>query len=482
MRRTVAFLTSSSDLMSTRRVRSLLAASVGILAALALVMAGCDRSVSDDVTAPESTTSERGPSVQATLVVQGTSPSSGCGVAPPVAVGQATSVALAPATARVGSYQLYLPESYDREHPTALVIGLHGWTSSGSSALRGSGSDKSADAFGYITAWPDGVTYPDAGRGWAFPGCNASPPVGAVDQYGRRAVCDIGNRYDCDDTTCPSDCALGLCEESGLQFSPSAIDAACLYDDGGTIFNQTTCDMTGGGNCNWCGCVDDEAFVRAVVEHIAATTCVDLNRVYLTGMSQGGMMTSWLYSRAGDLFAAFAPQAGTNPRDFHANPSTTDTDASVLFVHGTADNVVPYDGRRAQDGYFYTSVLDEVTRMSGHAFGACSDWQNWTVPASVSAPSSAQLACRQRTCSPPAGDEREFVYCTFSGGHVWPKAPGKKESSLWGNRLIWEFFVSHCNEAGNGCSEAYTPPGGGDGGGEKPGKGCNPRKDPDCVK
>jgi hypothetical protein len=46
---------------------------------------------------------------------------------------------------------------------------------------------------------------------------------------------------------------------------------------------------------------------------------------------------------------------------------------------------------------------------------------------------------------------------------------------------MWEFFVSHCNEEGNGCSEAYIPPGGG-GGNDKPGKGCNPRKDPDCVK
>ena len=481
MRRTAAVLTLTSRFMSTHGAMKLLAVLIALPFMLALVMAGCDAGATGDVTEPESVTSEPLLSVEAPAAALGVSPSTGCGLEPPVAVGQPSSVALSSGAARDGSYALYLPEQYDRDHPTALVVGLHGWTSSGSSDLRGSGSDKSADAFGYIAAWPDGVAYPQAGRGWAFPGCNASPPVGTVDQFSRRAVCDNGNEYSCDATTCPSDVALTLCDESGFQFS-NAPSASCLFEDGGITVNQTTCDMTSGTSCNWCGCVDDEAFVRAVVEHIAATACIDLNRVYLTGMSQGGMMTSWLYGRAGDLFAAFAPMSGTNPRDFYGNPSTTDTDASVLFVHGTSDNVVPHDGRTAGDGYNYMSVQDEVTRMSDYAFGSCSDWQAWPVPPGVSAPGKAQLDCQQRSCAVPAGDAREFVSCTFNGGHVWPKAPGRKADSLWGNRLIWEFFVSHCNEAGNGCSEAYTPPNGGDGGGEKPGKGCNPRKDPDCVK
>jgi poly(3-hydroxybutyrate) depolymerase len=483
MRRTVAFLTSISSHMSTHKAMKSFAVLVALPVLLALVTAGCDSGSSGEATEPESMRSEAVLFAESLPSVLGATPSTGCGLEPPVTVGQPSSVVLSPGTARDGSYELYLPEQYDRNHPTALVVGLHGWTSSGSSDLRGSGSDKSADAFGYITAWPNGVAYPQAGRGWAFPGCNASPPAGTVDLFGRRAVCDDGNEYSCDSTTCPSESALGLCDESGFDFSGDG-NASCLYDDGGAIFNQTTCDMASGGNCNWCGCVDDEAFVRAVVEHIAATACVDLNRVYLTGMSQGGMMTSWLYSRAGDLFAAFAPQSGTNPRDFYANPPTTDTDASVLFVHGTSDNVVPYDGRPAGDGYNYMSVLDEVIRMSNHAFGTCSAWQDWSIPSGVNAPSNAQLDCRQRVCAVPGGDDREFVYCTFSGGHVWPKAPGKREASLWGNRLVWEFFVSHCNETGNGCSESYTPPngGGGGGGGDKPGKGCNPKKDPDCVK
>jgi poly(3-hydroxybutyrate) depolymerase len=385
------------------------------------------------------------------------------------------------------------------------VIGLHGWTGTGSGALRGSGSDKSADRFGYITAWPDGINWPNAGRGWAFPGCNASPPANVEeDVFGRRPVCDRGNEYSC---TGSPNCLFGianlLCVDSGLEFPQNLSDSeACVFDadngSGVNLVQSTTCNMNGGENCNWCGCSDDEAFIREVVADIAANACVDLDRVYLTGNSQGGMMTSWMYSKAGDLFAAFAPQSGTNPRDFYANPELPDTNASVMFVHGTNDTTVPHDGNPASDGYNYEAVWDEVLRISEHAFGdgACAnDWQNgqnwlsWSFPSSVNAPSNANLDCRQPACArKPVEDKREFLYCTFNGGHVWPKSAGRKESSLWGNRLMWEFFVSHshCTKDSTDCGADYVPPGGDDGGGgedpPKPGKGCNPKKDPDCVK
>ena len=424
------------------------------------------------------------------------SPSRGCSESPStLAVGQVISQSVYADRA----YALYLPTAYAPNHPTALVIGLHGWTGSGSGALRGSGSDKSANRFGYITAWPDGINWPNAGRGWAFPGCNASPPANVEeDVFGRRPVCDRGNEYSCTGSpSCPSSIANLLCVDSGQEFPQNQSDSmACVFDadSGGSVnlVQSTICDMNSGGNCNWCGCSDDELFIREVVADIAASACVDLDRVYLTGNSQGGMMTSWMYSKAGDLFAAFAPQSGTNPRDFHANPQSPATNASVMFVHGTNDTTVPHDGDPASDGYNYEAVWDEVFRISEHALGGCPvDWQSWPdwqFQNSVKAPNKVNLECHQPVCAGrQGGDSREFVFCTFNGGHVWPKSAGRKESSLWGNRLMWEFFVSHCNEADNECSTPYVPPGGGDdGGGEdpptKPGKGCNPKKDPDCVK
>jgi acetyl esterase/lipase len=54
---------------------------------------------------------------------------------------------------------------------------------------------------------------------------------------------------------------------------------------------------------------DDLAMVQTLLDHIEATFCVDTKRVYSTGMSDGGAMTSFLACRASDRFAAFGPVA-----------------------------------------------------------------------------------------------------------------------------------------------------------------------------
>ena len=66
--------------------------------------------------------------------------SDGCNkLSAPVTAGQVTSVAVHNEEQGGNrSYALFLPTAYVPKHPTALVIGLHGWTGTGSGALRGS--------------------------------------------------------------------------------------------------------------------------------------------------------------------------------------------------------------------------------------------------------------------------------------------------------------------------------------------------------
>src|SRR5205085_8569 len=55
------------------------------------------------------------------------------------------------------------------------------------------------------------------------------------------------------------------------------------------------------------GLQNDIAMVLALLDHIEATFCVDKDRVYSTGMSDGGAMTSVLACVASNRFAAFGP-------------------------------------------------------------------------------------------------------------------------------------------------------------------------------
>ncbi len=55
---------------------------------------------------------------------------------------------------------------------------------------------------------------------------------------------------------------------------------------------------------------DDVAFVSELIDTLAARMCVDSDRVYSTGLSGGGRMTSWLGCTLADRIAAIAPVVG----------------------------------------------------------------------------------------------------------------------------------------------------------------------------
>lgn len=58
------------------------------------------------------------------------------------------------------------------------------------------------------------------------------------------------------------------------------------------------------------GDADDVAFVEAATDWLAQQRCVDRTRVYATGLSGGGRMTSWLACVSTRRFAAIAPVVG----------------------------------------------------------------------------------------------------------------------------------------------------------------------------
>jgi polyhydroxybutyrate depolymerase len=181
--------------------------------------------------------------------------------------------------------------------------------------------------------------------------------------------------------------------------------------------------------------VDDVAFVRAVVDDVAARLAIDPARVYATGMSNGAMMS---YRLACDttLFAAVAPVAGTMLGDC-PGPAPT----SVLHLHGLADASVRYDGSRGTgrteiDGPPVPDVVAAWRRTAGCA-----------APETTRA---GPVTTERAAC--PAG--REVTLLTIAAaGHQWPgsdptraqRASGADEPSTAVNATaeIWQFFGTH---------------------------------------
>jgi len=89
--------------------------------------------------------------------------------------------------------------------------------------------------------------------------------------------------------------------------------------------------------------VDDVAFMRAIVADVGTKAHIDLRRVYVTGLSNGGLMSHRLACEAADVFAAAAPVAaplGLDPVT-SCQPSRP---IPLLQFSGLTDQVVPYAG------------------------------------------------------------------------------------------------------------------------------------------
>jgi polyhydroxybutyrate depolymerase len=108
--------------------------------------------------------------------------------------------------------------------------------------------------------------------------------------------------------------------------------------DGRPFWNASDhcCDIYGTG-------VDDVGYLVGLVEEIRAAYQVDPARIFALGHSNGGYMAYRLACEHADTFAAIASLAGVAAfRD--ASTCVPAEPVSILQIHGTADDTVPYAG------------------------------------------------------------------------------------------------------------------------------------------
>ncbi len=110
-------------------------------------------------------------------------------------------------------------------------------------------------------------------------------------------------------------------------------------DPSGHHWNDCRVDA---GNLDSLSTEDDVGFINHALDAISARVAVDVDRVYVTGASNGGMMTYRLAMQLGSRFAAAAAIVANLP-----DPSECPLVAQplpILIMNGTADPLMPYDG------------------------------------------------------------------------------------------------------------------------------------------
>jgi polyhydroxybutyrate depolymerase len=167
---------------------------------------------------------------------------------------------------------------------------------------------------------------------------------------------------------------------------------------------------------------DDVAYVRDVIADVAARVCTDEMRVYVTGFSGGGRMTSLLGCELGSRIAAIAPVSGLrSPGSCRGRP------VPVLTFHGLADPQNPYDGQAAGRGAeWLESVPDALADWARH--NSCKEGFV------LDDPPGPLSTIRYDGC----GEGTEVRMIRIDGlGHTW----AKEEVDTTG--VMWQFFKSH---------------------------------------
>ena len=170
------------------------------------------------------------------------------------------------------------------------------------------------------------------------------------------------------------------------------------------------------------------AFVREFVASLRADLCVDSKRIFATGKSQGGFMSSWLGCMAPDLIAAIAPVSGIY------EPPGACAPIPIMEFHGSADSMVPFGGGHILVlGNFpgAVAVMGEWARVNG-----CSG-----------APVIEQVTPHVRRATYPDCKAATVQYIT-DAGHTWPgttvrEGDNTTPADLPASQLIWEFFKAH---------------------------------------
>lgn len=203
----------------------------------------------------------------------------------------------------------------------------------------------------------------------------------------------------------------------------------------------------------------DVAMFGDLLDQVEADLCVDTNRVFVAGLSNGAFMTSALACAYSDRIAAASPVAGITDPD----GCTFERPVPVVAFHGTDDTFIAFDGGLG------SSVADLPQPDGSGTLGETTGPEDAAEDVGPSIPEVAAAWADRNGCDAepaeetvaddvtalafpcPPGAETE-LYVVDGGGHTWPGSDfddsivnivGRVTHSISANEILWAFFRAH---------------------------------------
>ena len=205
----------------------------------------------------------------------------------------------------------------------------------------------------------------------------------------------------------------------------------------------------------------DLIFTGEMLDAAEKNLCIDTNRVYVTGLSNGAFMTSAVACAFSDRVAAVAPVAGVR----NIAGCAPKRAVPVVAFHGTADGYVSFDGGLGQkaldlpapDGSGKklrdTLTPEQLTQRSA-ADAIPKIMEAWAKRSGCGTGTKEQKIAADvfevsYACQP--GSEA-ILYRVEGGGHTWPGSPfsqsivsivGPTTMNINADEIMWDFFMKH---------------------------------------
>jgi polyhydroxybutyrate depolymerase len=197
--------------------------------------------------------------------------------------------------------------------------------------------------------------------------------------------------------------------------------------------------------------IDDVGFLSALIDSMIKDYNIDPKRVYVTGISNGAIMSYRLACELSDKITAIAPVDGNIPNLLVPECSPSEP-VSVLAINNTDDPLVPFEG-----GYIYgirkinlgkvLSVNESIEFWVDR--NKCSVTPDVTEEPDMD-PKDGTRVTRKQYVNGIEGTE-VILYAVDGGGHTWPGGfqylpagiIGKTCRDFDANEVIWSFFKNH---------------------------------------
>lgn len=193
--------------------------------------------------------------------------------------------------------------------------------------------------------------------------------------------------------------------------------------------------------------INDVSFFSQLCDYMISKYKVDGSRIYATGISNGGFMSSRLGCELSNKIAAIAVVAATIEATTIALNCKPLNPVPAMYIHGTNDRLVPIiGGEMTAGGTAGGTILSHLQTISKWvAINKCN-----TIPVNTDLPNIANdgTTVKQRTYGNGTNGSEVVSYVIENGGHTWPQGfqylneiiIGKTSQDLNACEVIWSFF------------------------------------------